>query len=54
MKVYILINLDLGWDNVIGVYNTRDKAMQFLKDCGYDTLEDASDNLYILHEKEVD
>lgn len=25
-KVYIAVNLDLGWDNVIGAYDSYDKA----------------------------
>ena len=25
-KVYVSVNLDLGWDNVIGVFDTYEKA----------------------------
>jgi hypothetical protein len=26
MKVYVAVNLDLGWDNVIGVFDSHEKA----------------------------
>lgn len=27
MKVYVAVNLDLGWDNVIGVFDSNEKAV---------------------------
>lgn len=26
MKVYVAVNLDLGWDNVVGVFDSMEKA----------------------------
>lgn len=28
MKVYVAVNIDLGWDNVIGVYDSMEKAVE--------------------------
>jgi hypothetical protein len=26
MRVYVAVNLDIGWDNVVGVFDSMDKA----------------------------
>lgn len=41
MKVYVAVNLDLGWDNVLGVYDTHEKAIARCRPTDEDLAEDA-------------
>lgn len=29
MRVYVVTDTELGWDNVVGVYKTREKALKY-------------------------
>lgn len=31
MKVYVAVNLDLGWNNILGVYDSYEKAESVCK-----------------------
>jgi hypothetical protein len=42
MKVYVAVNLDLGWDNVIGVFDSYEKAYDVCRPAPED-LEDPED-----------
>ena len=64
-KVYIVVNLDLGWDNVVGVFDTYEKAEAVCKPTKEDLEGDEHDwyvsqlgrdglyEMHHIHEKEV-
>ena len=54
MKVYVICGLELGWDSVIGVYSTEEKALDAVKEMGYTSKQDAWDNLVITTEHTVE
>lgn len=47
MKVYVVVNLDLCWDNVIGVFDTYEKAHAASRPTPED-LEDPEDREWYL------
>ena len=32
MEVYVVLNAEMGWDNVLGVWSTREAALKYCKD----------------------
>lgn len=55
MIVYVLVDLEGGWDNVVGVYDSMKKAQDKLIEFGCDE-EEVMDNdveQYYIHEKTI-
>ena len=54
-EVFVITNHELGWDCVCGVFSTREKALDYLKEISSDIKggrieEWADENNYIIHE----
>lgn len=47
-KVYVVVNLELGWDNVVGVFSWDKFTEEELSECF------PSDDDYVIFEKVVD
>lgn len=43
MIVHIAVNLDLGWDNIVGVYDTYEKAQDACRPSAADLAGDHAD-----------
>lgn len=60
MRVYVLTNLESGWDCVVGVYADRDDALRFIGEyesfsdfsiSQLDSLYNTGDTQFVIHEK---
>jgi len=54
MKVFVVMDLNLGWDSISGIFSTEENVLEHIKDWGYNSLEDAENDLIIIQEKEVE
>lgn len=55
MKVYVLVDLEAGWDNVVGVYDNKKKAQDKLIEFGKNEKDVINNDVeqYYIHEKEI-
>lgn len=62
MKVYVLTNLESGWDCVSGVYKDYKDALRYIGDCEglvdptdeeLEDLYDTGDTQFVIHDKVV-
>ena len=56
-KVFVVTNIELGWDNVLGVFTTRDLAIKYCAnrdDMTPEEWETFQDSTSIIHEKQLD
>jgi len=53
MTVFVLTNTELGWDCVIGVFQTEQGVLDYFnQDLGYEykTIEETGEDGYVVHE----
>ena len=59
MKIYVVTNVENGWDCVVGVFKTREKAIDYLREGDDEEIAKLTDQQwlddtsYIIHEERL-